>query len=71
MRAGRHVVSANKLLLSQHGEELWAQARESGVQLRFEGAVAGVVLSILAAVIAGLAGKGEGAEGPAWAVRQS
>src|SRR3712207_2745584 len=43
MPAGRHVVSANKLLLSQYGEELWAQARESGVQLRFEGAVAGVV----------------------------
>ncbi|MDP9376003.1 MAG: homoserine dehydrogenase [Actinomycetota bacterium] len=43
MRAGKHVVSANKQLLSQHGEELWAQARESGVQLRFEGAVAGVV----------------------------
>jgi homoserine dehydrogenase len=43
MRAGRHVVSANKQLLSQHGEELWACAREYGVQLRFEGAVAGVV----------------------------
>src|SRR4051794_21213994 len=43
MRAGRHVVSANKQLLSQHGEELWAVAREHGVQLRFEGAVAGVV----------------------------
>jgi homoserine dehydrogenase len=43
MRAGRHVVSANKQLLSQHGEELWATAREHGVQLRFEGAVAGVV----------------------------
>jgi homoserine dehydrogenase len=43
MRAGRHVVSANKLLLSQHGEELWACAREHDVQLRFEGAVAGVV----------------------------
>jgi homoserine dehydrogenase len=43
MRAGRHVVSANKLLLSQHGEELWACAREHGVQLRFEAAVAGVV----------------------------
>jgi homoserine dehydrogenase len=43
MRAGRHVVSANKQLLSQHGEELWACAREHGVQLRFEGAVAGVV----------------------------
>ena len=43
LRAGRHVVSANKQLLSQHGEELWAEARRSGVQLRFEGAVAGVV----------------------------
>jgi homoserine dehydrogenase len=43
MRAGRHVVSANKQLLSQYGEELWACARENGVQLRFEGAVAGVV----------------------------
>ncbi len=43
MRAGKHVVSANKQLLSQHGEELWACAREHQVQLRFEGAVAGVV----------------------------
>jgi homoserine dehydrogenase len=43
MRAGRHVVSANKQLLAAHGEELWACARQHGVQLRFEGAVAGVV----------------------------
>jgi homoserine dehydrogenase len=43
MRAGKHVVTANKQLLSQHGEELWATAREHGVQLRFEAAVAGVV----------------------------
>jgi homoserine dehydrogenase len=43
MRAGKHVVSANKLLLAQHGEELWSTAREHDVQLRFEGAVAGVV----------------------------
>ena len=43
MRAGKHVVSANKQLLAAHGEELWACAREQGVQLRFEGAVAGVV----------------------------
>ena len=43
MRAGRHVVTANKQLLSQHGEELWDVARTEGVQLRFEGAVAGVV----------------------------
>jgi homoserine dehydrogenase len=43
MRAGRHVVTANKQLLSRFGEELWEVAREQGVQLRFEGAVAGVV----------------------------
>jgi homoserine dehydrogenase len=43
MAAGKHVVTANKQLLSQHGEELWAVARSHGVQLRFEAAVAGVV----------------------------
>ncbi len=43
MRAGRHVVTANKQLLSQHGEELFAVAAENEVQLRFEAAVAGVV----------------------------
>ncbi len=43
MRAGKHVVTANKQLLAAHGEELWACARDNGVQLRFEGAVAGVV----------------------------
>jgi homoserine dehydrogenase len=41
--AGRHVVTANKQLLSRHGEELWSLARERGVQLGFEAAVAGVV----------------------------
>ena len=43
MRAGKHIVTANKQLLSHHGEELWDVARQEGVQLRFEGAVAGVV----------------------------
>ena len=43
MAAGKHVVTANKQLLAEHGEELWAAAREHGVQLRFEAAVAGVV----------------------------
>jgi len=43
MRAGRHVVTANKQVLAHHGEELWALAREREVQLRFEAAVAGVV----------------------------
>ncbi len=43
MQSGKHVVTANKQLLSQYGEELWDAARANGVQLRFEGAVAGVV----------------------------
>ena len=43
MKAGRHVVSANKQVLSQHGEELYEAARAANVQLRFEAAVGGVV----------------------------
>src|SRR5271166_663502 len=43
MRAGKDVVSANKQLLSQYGEELFGTARERGVRLRFEAAVAGAV----------------------------
>src|SRR5437763_2156776 len=43
MRAGRHVVTANKQLLSRHGEELWEVARAQRVQLCFGAAVAGVV----------------------------
>jgi homoserine dehydrogenase len=43
MRAGRDVVSANKQLLSQHGEELFEVARTHDVRLRFEAAVAGAV----------------------------
>ena len=43
LRRGRPVVTANKQLLAQHGEELFGAAREAGVQLRFEAAVAGVI----------------------------
>jgi homoserine dehydrogenase len=46
LQAGRHVVTANKQLLSQHGEEIFDAARHGEVQLRFEGAVAGVVPAI-------------------------
>jgi homoserine dehydrogenase len=41
--SGRHVVTANKQLVAQHGDELFEAARAAGVQLRFEAAVAGVV----------------------------
>jgi homoserine dehydrogenase len=43
LRRRRPVVTANKQLLAQHGEELFDAAREAGVQLRFEAAVAGVI----------------------------
>jgi len=43
LRSGRHVVTANKQLLSQHGEELFDTARQAGVDVRFEAAVGGVV----------------------------
>src|SRR3954471_17925410 len=43
LRAGKPVVTANKQLLAQYGDELFAVAREAGVQLRFEAAVAGVI----------------------------
>lgn len=43
LEVGKPVVTANKQLLSRHGEELWELARERGVQLGFEAAVAGVV----------------------------
>jgi homoserine dehydrogenase len=46
LRSGKHVVTANKQLLSQYGEEIYDAARESGVQLRFEAAVGGVVPAI-------------------------
>src|SRR5918996_26267 len=43
LRERKHVGSANKQLIAQHGNELFDAARESGVQLRFEAAVAGVI----------------------------
>src|SRR2546423_4490409 len=43
IEAGKHVVTANKAVLSQHGEEIYDAARTAGVQLRFEAAVGGVV----------------------------
>ena len=43
LKEGRHVVTANKQLVAQHGDELVAAAKEGGAQLRFEAAVAGAI----------------------------
>jgi homoserine dehydrogenase len=43
LQAGKHVVTANKQLIAQHGDALFDAARDAGVQLRFEAAVAGAV----------------------------
>ena len=41
INAGKHVVTANKALLAVHGTEIFAAARENGVVVAFEAAVAG------------------------------
>lgn len=46
LRAGRHVVTANKALLAHHGTELAALAQEHGVTLGYEAAVAGGIPAI-------------------------
>jgi homoserine dehydrogenase len=43
LRAGKPVVTANKQLVAQCGEELFEAARAAGVQIRYEAAVAGAV----------------------------
>ncbi|MEC8111175.1 MAG: homoserine dehydrogenase [Pseudomonadota bacterium] len=41
IQQGKHIVTANKALIAEHGNELIALAEASGVQFRFEAAVAG------------------------------
>jgi len=43
LKAGKHVVTANKMLLALHGAELTEYAAEHGVELRYEAAVAGTI----------------------------
>jgi homoserine dehydrogenase len=38
---GKHVVTANKALLAQHGNEIFAAARKANVMVAFEGSVGG------------------------------
>lgn len=49
LEAGKDVVTANKALLCEHGDELFARARELGRTIAFEAAVAGGI-PIIAAV---------------------
>lgn len=38
---GKHVVTANKALIAEHGNEIFSAAKEAGVQVAYEAAVAG------------------------------
>jgi homoserine dehydrogenase len=51
---GKHVVTANKALIARHGNEIFAAARDQGVVVAFEAAVAGGV-PIIKALREGLA----------------
>ncbi len=55
LRAGRHVVTANKALLALHGAELAAAAEAGGAVLAFEAAVAGGI-PVIKTIREGLAG---------------
>ena len=52
---GKHVVTANKALIAVHGNEIFAKAREKGVIVAFEAAVAGGI-PVIKAIREGLAG---------------
>lgn len=54
IRNGKHVVTANKALIARHGNEIFAAAREHGVTVAFEAAVAGGI-PVIKAIREGLA----------------
>ncbi len=55
IRSGKHVVTANKALIAEYGNSLFALAQEHQVSLRYEAAVAGGI-PIIKALREGLAG---------------
>jgi|OM-RGC.v1.002693856 homoserine dehydrogenase len=55
LKKGRHVVTANKALLADYGEELFRLAKENGVSLKFEASVGGGI-PVIKALREGLAG---------------
>ncbi|MFZ5467104.1 MAG: homoserine dehydrogenase [Pseudomonadota bacterium] len=52
---GKHVVTANKMLIALHGNEIFRRAQDKGVMVAFEAAVAGGI-PIIKAIREGLAG---------------
>ncbi len=52
---GKHVVTANKALIAQHGNEIFQAAHKQGVMVAFEAAVAGGI-PIIKAIREGLSG---------------
>ena len=54
IRNGKHIVTANKALIAEHGNEIFHAAQENGVDVAFEAAVAGGI-PILKALGEGLA----------------
>lgn len=55
LEAGKHVVTANKALIAERGDELFAAAERAGVSIRYEAAIAGGI-PVVKAVREGLAG---------------
>ena len=55
LEAGKHVVTANKALLAEHGREIFPMASASGVHLGFEASVAGGI-PVVQTLKGGLAG---------------
>ncbi|MBQ0754424.1 MAG: homoserine dehydrogenase [Gammaproteobacteria bacterium] len=54
IRNGKHIVTANKALIAEHGNEIFAEAHKQGVDVAFEASVAGGI-PILKALGEGLA----------------
>ncbi len=55
VRSGKDVVTANKALLAEHGDEIYRVARENGASIAFEAAVGGGI-PIIAALREGFVG---------------
>ncbi len=60
IRNGKHVVTANKALIAEHGNEIFQEAHDKGVDVAFEAAAAGGIPLLTAR------GEGRGGGGVRW-----